>query len=279
MRDTSPIRFLSKRGICTCALALGLACPALCFPAQATDSPFEINAERWTKPKNYQTDIKPLPDVAPQESAVASPEPKTPPAPTTTPAPIVVTMPTMPGLNKGFDMRVNSTEEAKRKEPIAAKPEATPDIHLQDKNWKSPPVSGHAAKTQQDDDEDQENPALNVRMSFLPAQNITPIPDAPHESARKRGHALLRKSAPNTPTVPTRTPEESAACAALDAYKQQQLDAIQSDRQTLKALQDAVHSLGMTKQLDFTAGHDSVLNASNAEPATSQSVPMPISIR
>jgi hypothetical protein len=74
--------------------------------------------------------------------------------------------------------------------------------------------------------------------------------------------------------LPKKTPEEAAACAAIDAYKKQQLQAIQSDRQTLKALQDAIKQLGLQKELNFMAGaQGGVIDPSGAAEAPKMDFP------
>ena len=68
------------------------------------------------------------------------------------------------------------------------------------------------------------------------------------------------------PPAPAVSTADAAACAALDAYKKRQLEAIESDRQTLTALQNAIAQLGLQKQLDFLPGVSGSLNAQAAGP-------------
>jgi hypothetical protein len=79
------------------------------------------------------------------------------------------------------------------------------------------------------------------------------------------------------PPKPKLSAADAAACAALDAYKKRQLAAIESDRQTLSALQNAIAQLGLNKQLDFMIGAGGSLgkqatSATNADTQTSAPV-------
>jgi hypothetical protein len=73
------------------------------------------------------------------------------------------------------------------------------------------------------------------------------------------------KQATAQPAAPKMSAADAAACAALDAYKKRQLAAIESDRKTLSALQDAIAKLGLNKQLDFMTGANGSVQASMPE--------------
>ncbi len=95
--------------------------------------------------------------------------------------------------------------------------------------------------------------------SFLPSIKITPIPEP--ERAR---HIQTPASAAAAPAADKNKalPADLAACVAvLDSYKKKQLAALQSDRQTLTALQEAIAQLGLQKQLNFMTNGNSSLNA------------------
>ena len=277
MRNAALIRFPSLRVLCAFSLVLGLASFGIGLSAHAETNPFDISDERWTKPKSYQPLNTTPPEATPPEATPPAPEAKTAPAPL---QPFALSpIPSLPAPNKSFDIHLSSTDEHNKDKPPAVKESSPTDVQLSDKNWKTPAAQS-APKDYLDDDEsgnEQETTALNVRMSFLPAQNLTPIPEPAHESAHTRGNAQRKNILPPNQSSPLKTPEESAACAALDAYKKQQLDAIQSDRETLKALQDAVHALGKTKELNFMTERDSPLNDATAQAPTT--TPMPISAR
>ena len=250
---------------------LVVACPNT--RALALDEPFEFDTGRWMSSKTYEDNIR-RHGFEPKEEPAAEPEKKgeiVPPptvvaAPKIDPAVAAFSPPVLPGLNKGFYLQVSSSEDEEGKK-IHLSPSLTPgDVRLPEKKWLTPTAKDIFSKL--GEDEDKETSPLKVRMTFLPAQNMIPTPSADHDSTVKKGHELLRKMAEEN-KQPEKTPEEAAACAALDAYKKQQLDAIQSDRQTLTALQNAIKSLGFSKQLDFITKKDSALNApSDSSPLT-----------
>jgi hypothetical protein len=255
-----------------------LATSVFCPSAYADDDPFQIDTAHWMSFDHYKDAdkrgtlalIKPQP--APEDSAPVLQAPSVAPIKSSAVPPVApptrpIDLPLMPGLNKGFNVNITSTEEqhisavpvidVKQDEP------EEPSVYS-DKNWQSPKSIQKA-----DSDEDSDKP-LNVRMSFLPNQTVQQKASPEHVSAQKLGHEEMLKAiaTKTTPIPPAKTPAEVAACAAIDAYKKQQLQAIQTDRQTLKALQDAVHSLGLDKQLDFMAGNSSTLNVSGTQPTT-----------
>jgi hypothetical protein len=150
--------------------------------------------------------------------------------------------PLMPGINKGFDVRVGTTEDDVKPGARLADIDTTPTLQLPKQNWLD---AAQAAKEQASGKGDfQQNVPFDVRMSFLPGLS------APHKHASP--HAPVVASAP--PIVePPKSAADAAACAAIDAYKKKQLAAIQSDRATLTALQTAISQLGLQKELGFIA--------------------------
>ena len=264
------------------ALAAGLGVACASAPAFALEDPFEFDTGRWMSSKTYEANIRRgIEPPAESPEAEKKEEPVAPPAPVVTapkinPAVAALSPPVLPGLNKGFNLQVSSTEDEDGKK-IHLSPSLTPgDVRLPEKKWLTPTAKDIFSKL--GEDEDKEASPLKVRMSFLPAQNLTPTPSPDHDSATKRGHEQARKIA-EASKPPEKTPEEAAACAALDAYKKQQLDAIQSDRQTLTALQNAIKSLGLSKQLDFITKKDSALNATDSLTSVTASVPAETSTR
>jgi hypothetical protein len=261
---------------------LGFACA--CPRAYADSDPFEMDTAHWMSFEHYKDAVKrgvvdmpaassetpaiETPTLAPATSdqQVAAPPPLAP----ETALPVIASpkrpldLPPMPGLNKGFDVKVTSTEDDAASTPApvitASKPEAAPDIHISDKNWQNPASISRYKKSMPvaAAHEDDTPPPIDVRMTYLPDPKITPVPSPEHVSTQHNARLALEKSmaAKNKP----KPAADAAVCAAIDAYKKQQLDAIQSDRQTLKALQDAISSLGLQKQLGFMTGGDSALN-------------------
>jgi hypothetical protein len=235
-------------------------------PARADDNdPFQMDTGRWMSFGRYKEYIQR--GLIPQEKTVngnpatANAAPTTPPEKddTTGATPVIaaptrpLTLPVMPGVIKGYNVQVDSTLDDKQS-PIAkvVDMDGQPDLHLQAQNWLSAAEAARdaaRAKAAGQTNGDDRTP-LNVRMSFLPDRKITPIPDPEHKSTHIRETAA-------TPVIHSAEelkalPADLAACvAAVDAYKKKQLEAIQSDRQTLAALQDAIAQLGLQKQLGF----------------------------
>lgn len=243
-------------------LAFTLLFPSL--PAcAADDDPFQLDEGQWMSFGHYKdADKRGLLD-----KIHPPPAPEVPPPPPVAAAPVIATpsrpvdLPVLPGLNKGFAVEVNSTEEHHQ---------------MSSQDWQTPALAVQTYKLRENG-KDNENP-LGVRLSFLPNQKITPIPSPERASSQKLGHEMLEKSKAEKKTA--KSAEDAAVCAAIDAYKKQQLDAIQSDRQTLKALQDATNSLGLQKQLGFMAGNSSVLtNAPNTPIPTNIDVPASTSVK
>jgi hypothetical protein len=276
VREKPYIKHFAKRSVCALALAVGLGCSFAGFSARAEDAPFEFEAGRWMSSQSYINALRrhPLEDpikkepTLPPVSEAPSPAPvvaKLPPAP--------FLPPTMPGLNKGFNVVVDSAEDVEEPKAHTSAPNAPKDIQLSEKNWMTP--SAKKALIKEQDDEDRDSPPLKVRMTFLPAQSADPSPGPEKESALKKARALLRKNAEDKKRDQAKAEQEASDLAALDAFKKQQLDAIQSDRETLKALQDAIHSLGLAKQMSFMAGQGSKLNTppENQTPDTASASP------
>jgi hypothetical protein len=86
-------------------------------------------------------------------------------------------------------------------------------------------------------------------MSFLPNAAISPVPSKKREPTH--GRAMAKAA---TPPPPTEDESDKAARAAIEAYKKQQMQALESDRRTLEALQSAIAKLGLQKQLNFMSG-------------------------
>jgi hypothetical protein len=278
-----------------CVLAIGLATVFGHGSAYADEDPFQLESGHWMSFDHYKDSVKrgtipapnlpasSLPDATTsitEQSAQMATSPKSA-MPTIAAPSRALNLPVMPGLNKGFEVQVTTTEDdaPASAAPVistdAAQPEES-DIHLSDKNWQNPASINRYKKSVQNEEDD--TAPLDIRMSYLPDSKITPVPSPDHLSGHHQARIALEKSL-ITRKLQTKTANEAAACAALDAYKKQQLDAIQSDRQTLKALQDAIASLGLQKQLGFMTGNDSTLNANGQPMQATLDIPASTSVR
>jgi len=279
MRLWAPFLFRNARRRIWPPLAVALAILALNAPAFAEDDPFQMESSSWMSFDRYKE--KPANWIAPDDRAQAALQPVIVPPPIT-PAdmPVItapirpVETPPLPGLNKDFDVRVNSTEDDHWKpEATVTHLDTQPEIDLQGK-WQDAAKTArmNKDKTQILENEDGKT-AYDVRLSYLPGR-ITPIPKMAKAEAKKP--ELPQTKMPEA-TVAAAKPKElekpkidQAACAALEAYKQRQLQAIESDRKTLKALQDAISQLGLGKQLDFMNGAGGSLGIQQAGESGSQ---------
>jgi hypothetical protein len=160
-----------------------------------------------------------------------------------------IDVPTMPGVNKGYGTQADSTaDNTTSPAQIMIRDDGTTDIHLQLQNWQdAAEIARQHADEKNGVNADSEHMPLNVRMSFLPNAKVTPAPGPERKPRPRLTAAPPPKPAPDEQKSP-------AECAAIDAYKKKQLEAIQSDRQTLQALQSAIIELGLQKELNFMAG-------------------------
>jgi len=268
------------------------ACPT---PAYADDDPFQMDTSHWMSFDHYKDASKrghiETPPPPADDSATAPPDPSATPAPvqTSSATPAVaaptrpIDLPIMPGMDKGMGLQVNSTEDDKPRQsstPVIST-DAPPDIHLPVQGWQDPVAIQRAHKrVTADGEDDGTNTQLDVRMTYLPDAKIEPVASPEHASVQSLTNAIAtRRKQQAKKAEDARTPSEKAACEAIDAYKKQQLDAIQSDRQTLKALQDAISSLGLQKQLDFITGNGSALNTPASQSPATIDAPAPTTIR
>jgi len=284
-----------------CAIAAGVSALFFATVARAdSPGPFDVDPSHWVPYNLYKegaTDGLPKPaapkiDLPDASAAVpgasttsTSPDSSAAPAAATTAsaAPAIaaptrpIDIPVMPGMNKGYSISVQSTADNDRL-PVAQisnmdAPDKAPDIHLKEQNWqKAAEVARIPAST--DGDDDDEKKPIDIRLSFLPNSSIVPAPSDTKPQTHGRRQPGVPKVADSTPEAPKKSPQELAACAAMDAYKKHQLQAIQSDRQTLKDLQAAIAQLGLQKQLSFMSNAEGSLSASASEktdsPATAQ---------
>jgi len=276
LRKTIPDRL--KRGLTLIGLAASLG---LCSPAHADDlDPFQVDHGHWMSFERYNDNLRHNRPVG-NEAISATPVIETPalatPANNTTKsdgtdqgqaqpaadesvaaAPAIAAptrpldLPLLPGVNKGFNVRVDSTSDVNATTPaqIVETKDGESEMHLQEQNWQD---AAEIARQHADDKnglyKDSEHAPLDVRMTFLPNPKVTP------ETGPERKPRIRLVDVPSIMKHATaETQKTPAECAAIDAYKKKQLEAIQSDRKTLQALQSAIADLGLQKQLNFMAG-------------------------
>ena len=265
---------------CVRLLPVILACVGVLVAgiAEAADSePFHVDDRQWMSLDFYRDALKHpssnddnqtrAPEVAqPVPAAPALPDVKEAAKDQTASAPVVaaptrpIDLPVMPGVNKGYDVKVSSTsDDVLPNTGVVKITDDQPGFVLPATHWQSATDVAHQIKPS--GDEDSENQPIDVRISYLPNKKIVPA-DAVGE-AKTHGRPANAAQVASIVPEPVKSPAELAACAAVDLYKKRQLEAIQGDRETLKALQAAISQLGLQKQLSFIPGADS--NVAGAE--------------
>ena len=263
-------------GIALCA-AISFHAPTPGYATEASDEPFAMDGSRWMSFDHYK-------EVTPRTPVGTANDKKDSDAETANSAPVIsapslgisggtanatpetpiktanassgktgiaplsrpINIPVMPGMNKGFQFQVTSTAATVDDPPKAqiTNIEDKPTVTLPESNWQS---IAEATQEQKDtglvDVNGNPRKVLNVRMSYLPNDSIRPNVQPKVVAAKTKPKSVLE--AQSKPVV------DVAACAAVDAYKKRQLDAIESDNKTLVALQSAIKELGLQKDLSF----------------------------
>jgi hypothetical protein len=247
-------------------------------------NPFEVDVSDWVSLNRYtdrENRFPSLCDATQEETAL-------PPAPTSEDKPALddepkmaqpsrpLILPVMPGLNKDFDFLINSTAEAEADEDTFPKADRPLNLSVmpgmrqgdaklaflnggddkktavappQDELWKD--MKSFAREAARSASPRVPVP-FNVRLAILPDPQVTAVLGEPVVRPRKKPpEAVPGKTMPKDDKIAQRN---AAAWEALNAFRKQQLEAIESDRQTLNALQDAIAELGLDKKLDFVAG-------------------------
>ena len=285
MKNMAKICSMLRRIFYVCLLASAAFCLSF-SPLHADDELFRIENGHWMSFDHYKdadkrgilpttpadkTEITASVEAGQEGTPAIQVEASTPATQAVAAPTRPIDLPVMPGMNKGFSVQVNTTEDEHVAPPPIVDANAQPDIHLSDKDWQAPASVTSAANISGDDDAPQ---PLAVRLSYLPDSKITPTPSPEHETAEHQARVAMEKGLKVQHQVAQEEKKKPEVCAAIDAYKKQQLNAIQSDRETLKALQDAIASLGLQKQLGFMTSSASALNnASNPSPV---SVDLPV---
>ena len=260
-------------------IASGSATP---LPARADDapSPFAIDSSHWISFDHYKEKVarpqlnSPAPEAPAASDDTASSAPSaavtsaTAETPATTddakqqtastpqqPVPAApmraLNLPVMPGLNKGYAVHVTTTEDDRQAAQITNL-DTTPKVALPESNWQSAADATKHMTEESSAIKSSDNVLdLHVRLTYLPDAGIKPVL---HDRKPTKGRDTTVAQGTAAAKEKKKSPEEQAACAAIDAYKKQQLDAIQKDRETLKALQNAIASLGLQKELNFMSG-------------------------
>ena len=170
---------------------------ATTIPARADDiDPFQTDTGQWMSFQRYKDSVKrglivpPENPVVPETTLAPQVNETNPIAAPATNAEVAgassiaaptrpLMLPVMPGMNKGFNVQIDTTMDDKKAEVINL--DSSPTLHLQSQNWEN---AQDAARAKNKDD--GEHSPLNIRMSFLPSSKITPTPESERKSTR--GH-------------------------------------------------------------------------------------------
>jgi len=237
----------------------------------ANIDPFQNDTTQWMSFDRYKDQLRhgqtyepvPVPQPPPMEVPhyLGSEEPVTADGKPTVASPTrALNPPLMPGMNKGFEVNISTTEDNRPQAAQILNLEGDPKVAIA-KNWETAAEAARKAKRGKGPTDEDEPTPLDVRMSFLPTPKMTPIPspNGPFSHGRPP-NAVAVANGMNQKTDPAAADFE-AWSRAIEAYKKRQLAAIQSDRQTLAALQAAISDLGLQKQLDFMPGANSAVSA------------------
>lgn len=233
-------------------------------------NPFSIDNSRWMSFDHYKENArlgKPVPSSTATDAtnsattadkdpsslpkkdaaAAASPQAAAPTRP--------LNLPVMPGLNKGYNVQVDSTADDKNRSTAQILNfDTEPKMEVPKTDWQSiNEISFPQARPSVVNSEGDLPLSFKVRMSFLPNPDIKPVFQKQKPSSHADAFAALAEKKKST--------EEVAACAAVSSYKKKQLQALESDRKTLAALQEAIAQLGLQKQLSFMTGSNGTVDA------------------
>ncbi len=207
-------------------------------------------------------------------------------------------LPVMPGLSQGFEVRVDATPDDSEELSEDEKAPAVPSRPLNLPVMPGINGTGGAKETALDnkpiEDGDWKDAQVVAKDFARGRWQTTLVPFNVRLTTRPEGHATAAQGAPIirprdlTTKEPTAGPtkqkakaederkqkqENPEACEALKAFRKKQLAAIESDRQTLNALQAAIAELGLENQIDFTGKGSEMNTQPNSDrPASGEAV-------
>jgi hypothetical protein len=290
----------------TLAAGAGLLLLGISLPAAADDfDPFETGNTSWISldhfsdkatrfPSALETpgdkeppQAAPIPEIeTPATEKITTPPVKEQPVKTETTR--ALNLPIMPGINEGFGLSVNSTQEDEKEEgageeavarptrplnlpvmpgvgqskttenPSTGAEGEKPASEINDQKWKDAKTT--AKKAAKGEMEERQIP-INVRLATLPDNKTKPIAGGPIIKPHKKNQQEETAPRPLKQKQQEAEKMNTEACAAITAYRKKQLAAIESDRQTLNALQAAITEMGLDKKLDFLKGASNNLTA------------------
>lgn len=249
------------RGFASAVLGASLCFFSLSVGAQTPFvDPFSMDQQNWVSLDSY----KPKEEPAPEPTPAAPPEPAVPKSaePVKAEPERPLNPPGMPQRAVQPSLTVSSTEDAK--EPLIK----------EDRGWRN--FQEDQKEVVEEERAEQFLQSLGkdgfkVRFPGLPSAEIKSIPAeriSKSKLDRENKTAKKKEAEKPKPTV--------EACEALNELKRRQLEAIESDRKTLAALQEALKELGLSEKLNFmTPSTSSLAVGSNDAGVDSTSVNTP----
>jgi len=170
-----------------------------------------------------------------------------------------MTLPLLPGINRGFDLHISSTND----EETAEAETADPKMFIAPTRKIQPPImpmvnqstsgesDGQETKAAADGEEQEQRSPLNIRFAKLPNSKFAVLSLPPVIKPKENDQSAAR---PAEKQKQETVSKQAQACEAPLVRRKRQLEAIESDRQTLKALQSAIAELGLDKELNFSRG-------------------------
>ncbi len=268
--------FLARGGLCVLmSVFLSLGNPAQAQP-QAMPSPFALG-EKWVDINQFEaqaneaeTPQTPAVTITEGDGAVAFIQ-KGVTAKAAPERPL--NLPALPTMTNDHGFFVESTEEAK----------AIFWSAVQEHNWKSTETADQELEAEVEAAQLVNilgRDPFKVRYALLPSPSLrstmasriaTSILDREAQVRKAEKEAAAKPVLAQKKVDPAVQKETNQACEAFADYRRRQLEAMESDRKTLAALQAALADMGLSKDLSFMTKASSVLTAQQQEATTQKS--------
>lgn len=233
-----------------CGLGLAMVGVWLSLTGSANakeDNPFALEQQGWRSFERFEeTSPSEAPTVAvPQDNAINEPVAE---LPAQQPAEVPqIRSTTLPAVQTQFDVRIDSTSDD-HAEP--AENEQDVKDSLAKEAWQDPQkFLEQRAGAKLSVEEGDEGRKVNIRLPMLPSGRVEPTGAVPLKTATD--NYTTAKTVKAETVTAAQAPAACTGNTAVLAAKKKQLAAIDSDRQTLAALKEAIAQLKAEKELGF----------------------------
>lgn len=243
------------------AITIGLSIVSQVTSAREGKESFDpfsqLSQRNWVSPDKFEKTMPPPqePESPPNDPAMQKPVTVGNDAPGQSPP---STQPEQtPPQKVGYGMEINSTAE-NMKLPVPMPPAKTgeqPPRRYEPGWMESAAIARRQAFAESSkgwSPYGSSTPApSSLRLSYLPGKipPLTPPSNVPAPPAQPAKSAKPNARAPDN--AEAQAPDLETWTKAIKDYKTKQMEAIQSDRQTLEALQNAIKELGLQQELNF----------------------------